>query len=64
MQFFNITDHVALIRLLYKTMKKLNSKVDNDTRRHFVISSGSPDINKQKSSALQGIISTLDLCRP
>ena len=43
-------------------MKKLNSKLDNDTRRLFQISSGSP-INKQKSSALQGIISTLDLCR-
>ena len=43
-------------------MKKLNSKVDNDTRRHFLISSGSP-INKQKPSALQVIISTLDLCR-
>ena len=38
-------------------MKKLNSKVDNDTRRHFLISYGSP-INKQKPSALQGIIST------
>ena len=37
-------------------MKKLNSKVDNDTRRHFKILSGSP-INKQKPSALQGIIS-------
>ena len=41
-------------------MKKLNSKVDNDTRRHFLISSGSC-INKQKPSALQGIISTFDL---
>ena len=41
-------------------MKKLNFKLDNNTRRLFYISSGSP-INKQKSSALQGIISTLDL---
>ena len=38
-------------------MKKLNSKLDNNTRQlFFEISSGSP-INKQKSSTLQGIIS-------
>ena len=36
--------------------------MDNDIRLHFKILSGSP-INKQKPSALQGIISTLDLCR-
>ena len=35
-------------------MKILNSKLDNDTYTY-----GSP-INKQKSSALQDIISTLD----
>ena len=36
--------------------------MDNDTGDFFKISSGSA-INKQKSSALQGIISTLDLLR-
>ena len=65
MQIFYIIDNAALkcnasLRLLHKTMKKLNSKLDNNIRRLFSISSGSP-INKQKSSALQGIISTLDL---
>ena len=54
--------HYISLRLLYKTMKNLNSKVDNDTWRHFYISSGSP-INKQNTSALQSIISTLDLYR-
>ena len=43
-------------------MKKLNSKLDNDPRHFFNISSGRP-INKQKTSPLQGIISTLDLYR-
>ena len=44
MQIFYITDNIDYIdnitlyvslRLLHKTMKKLNSKLDNDTRRFF-----------------------------
>ena len=54
MQIFYITVNVALIMQCFlkptpHSMKKLNSKLDNDT------------VNKQKSSALQGIISILDL---
>ena len=67
MQIFYITDTAVLIIPFLKVTpqnnkKKLNTKLENDTRQLFSISSGSP-INKQKPSALQGIISTLDLYR-
>ena len=65
MQFFYITDHVALkcnvsLRLLHEAMKNLLQSWIMIPSDFFYISSGSP-INKQKSSALQSIISTLDL---
>ena len=40
-------------------MKKLTLKLDNNTRRLFLILSGSR-IKEQKSSVLQGIISIID----
>ena len=67
MQIFYITDNIALVsyvtlRWLHKTMKKLNSTSDNDTKQLFKISFVSPK-NKQKSPGLQALINTLDLYR-
>ena len=64
MQIFSITDNVALImKCFLKVTPKNNEKKKIILNwRLFKISSGSP-INKQKSSALQGTITTLDLYR-